>query len=69
MSPKSMLEVHEQDMLIGRLINRLTDAMYNLDVGIGALNKNRKEVMLERAELVAEVLREEIANLKLQQAK
>ena len=69
MSPKSMLEVHEQDMLIGRLINRLTDAMYNLDVGIGALNKNRKEVMLERAELVAEVLREEIANLKLQQTK
>lgn len=65
-------EVHAQaqeDMLIGRLINRLTDAMYNLDVGIGALNKNRKEVMLERAELVAEVLREEIANLKLQQAK
>lgn len=52
-------------MLIGRLINRLTDAMYNLDVGIGALNKNRKEVVLERAE----VLREEIANLKLQQTK
>ena len=64
-----MLEVHEQDMLIGRLINRPTDAVYNLDVGIAALNKNRKEVMLERAELVAEVLREEIANLKLQQAK
>jgi hypothetical protein len=66
----SEVEVHAQeDMLIGRLIHRLTDAVYDLDVGIGALHKNRKEVMLERAEFVAEVLREEIANLKLQQAK
>lgn len=69
MNSELMCEAHEQDMLVGRLINRLTDAMYNLDVGIGALHKNKKEVMLERAELVAEVLREEIANLKLQQTK
>lgn len=57
---------HDQEQLRGRLVRRLEEGVEMLDVGLTALrNKTpRIEVMVERAEHVADALRAEIHNLK-----
>ena len=63
-----MLLLHKQEQLHGRLIRRLEDSIAMLETGLtGLRNKTpRIEVMTERAEVVLDTLRTEIANLKAQ---
>lgn len=56
---------HSVEQLRGRLVRRLSDSLEMLEVGMTALRNRtpRTEVMLERAELVVDALREELNTL------
>jgi len=65
MSDEITLLHHELEQLRGRLIRQLTDSADMLDVGLSALRKDtpRVPVMVERAEVVVGILRDEIRKL------
>lgn len=65
MSDEIALLHYEMSMLRGRLIRQLTDSADMLDVGLSALRKDtpRVPVMVERAEVVVGILRDEIRKL------